>query len=214
MHIFKILKVCSYDCVYALYKNINITLIWTVANHTFAYCLLFRCCQRCPCFYRLGCVILPRKAFLGGKWKTKVKVQTRLQTADASHVIRSGWPVPSTLSRFSLFCTAKSFHFLLASWSRVSCCRSGPQLTSYFLQHLFLFGSTDQDPEILETSHLLPSAAPFYPQSLESLHASAFLLFTALKHTAALQIQLELQWIGRQITHSVNIWGEKLLLDV
>lgn len=38
----------------------------------------------------------------------------------ASHV---GGPVLSTLYRFSLFSAAKSFCFLLASWSRVSCCR-------------------------------------------------------------------------------------------
>lgn len=85
-----------------------------------------------------------------------------------------GCSTPSMLYRLPLFSTAKSFHFLLASWSRVSCCRKAPQLTSYFLQHLFLFGRAKRDPESLEMSHLLPSSAPFYAWSLESLPAYSF----------------------------------------
>lgn len=111
----------------------------------------------------------------------------------ASH---AGRPAPSTLYRFSLFSTAKSFHFLLASWSRVSCCRQGPQLTSYFLQHLFLFGKADRDPESLETSHLLPSSAPFYPRSLESLRASWFFSFFSSSESRSSARRRSESWNG------------------
>lgn len=45
------------------------------------------------------------------------------------------------LAIHSLFFLLPNLSFLLTSWSGVSCCSPGPQLTSYFLQHLFLFGS-------------------------------------------------------------------------
>lgn len=52
------------------------------------------------------------------------------------HPCRVSIQPPLSLTRWPF-----TLSFLLTSWSGVSCCSPGPQLTSYFLQHLFLPGS-------------------------------------------------------------------------
>lgn len=66
----------------------------------------------------------------------------------------SPWPFNSSflLPNLSLF---------LTSWSGVSCCSPGPQLTSYFLQHLFLFGSLRAWRRSTISAPVPPVSAPF-----------------------------------------------------
>lgn len=50
-------------------------------------------------------------------------------------------PLSASHAGHSLSFLLPNLSFFLTSWSGVSCCSPGPQLTSSFLQHLFLFGS-------------------------------------------------------------------------
>lgn len=86
--------------------------------------------------------------------------------------------------RFSLFFpTAKCFHVSSPAGQGVSCCRWASQLTSFFLQHLFLFGKGERHPESLETSHLLPNSAPFYPPIPHVSHPADFFLLLCNRET-------------------------------
>lgn len=137
---------------------------------------------------------------------------------------------PSALNRFSLFSAASFFHFLLASWSGVSRCPPGPQLTSFFLQHLFLFGRPGGMLEAWRWAICCPTL-PFYPRSLVSLHAAmrfSLRLFhstaeTKLKHKSVFSWSKKLQvrcWNHNSRAHLphadgatlvFHLWGWKLV---
>lgn len=111
-----------------------------------------------------------------------------------SHVARPG---SSTLYRFSLFSAAKSFRFLLASWSRVSCCRQGPQLTSSLSPAPVPIwqgrpGSwkLGNEPSAAQLCTILPP--------IPRVSACIRIFFPALKHTVLLKGggKAEMDWVG------------------